>query len=325
MSQLTFSSLSYQSKKKITRRELFLQEMDTIVPWSRFESLIESHYPKAGNGRPPMALSSMLRIYFMQQWFQLSDPGMEDALYDSQSMQRFAGLEVGRDAIPDETTILHFRHLLEKHRLTEKLFSSVREDLESKGILLHQGTITDATIIHAPGSIKNREKSRDKEMSTTMKGKTWHFGMKAHVGVDSKSGLAHTLICTTASVHDSQVADELLHGNEREIYGDKAYSNKERKRNFISKGIRWRVSIKAARGKGLTAQEQAWNRSRSRIRSRVEHGFGVIKHLWGYRKVRYKGLFKNQSQLFALFTLSNLYRARQSLARIQQREKCLSS
>jgi IS5 family transposase len=324
MSQLTFSSLSYQSQKKVTRRELFLQEMEGIVPWSTFESLIAPHYPKAGNGRHPMALCAMLRIYFMQQWFQLSDPGMEDALYDSQSMQRFAGLEVGRDAIPDETTILHFRHLLEKHNLTEEMFSVVRDDLQSKGILLHQGTITDATIIHASGSIKNREKSRDKEMSTTMKGKTWHFGMKAHVGVDSKSGLAHTLICTTASVHDSQMADQLLHGKEREIYGDKAYSDQKRKQHFTSQGVAWRVSLKAPRGKKLTAQEQAWNKSRSQTRARVEHGFAVIKHLWGYRNVRYKGLAKNQSQLFALFTLANLYRARKSIARIQQREKWVS-
>jgi IS5 family transposase len=324
MSQLTFSSLSYQSQKKVTRRELFLQEMEGIVPWSTFESLIAPHYPKAGNGRHPMPLCAMLRIYFMQQWFQLSDPGMEDALYDSQSMQRFAGLEVGRDAIPDETTILHFRHLLEKHNLTEEMFSVVRDDLQSKGILLHQGTITDATIIHASGSIKNREKSRDKEMSTTMKGKTWHFGMKAHVGVDSKSGLAHTLICTTASVHDSQMADQLLHGKEREIYGDKAYSDQKRKQHFTSQGVAWRVSLKAPRGKKLTAQEQAWNKSRSQTRARVEHGFAVIKHLWGYRNVRYKGLAKNQSQLFALFTLANLYRARKSIARIQQREKWAS-
>lgn len=323
MPQLTFSSLSYASKKKVTRRESFLLEMDTIVPWLDFESLIEPHYAKAGNGRQPMPLCSMLRIYFMQQWFQLSDPGMEDALYDSQSMQRFAGLELGRDAIPDESTILHFRHLLEKHHLTEKMFSSVRDDLQSKGILLHQGTITDATIIHASGSIKNREKSRDKEMSTTMKGKTWHFGMKAHVGVDSKSGLAHTLVCTTASVHDSQMADQLLHGEEKEIYGDKAYSDQKRKHHFKSKGVAWRVSIKAPRGKKLTLQQQKWNKSRSQIRARVEHGFAVIKHLWGYRKVRYKGLAKNQSQLFALFTLTNLYRARKSLLLVQQRQNCL--
>ena len=179
MPQLTFSSFSYQSKKKVTRRELFLQEMEAIVPWVEFESLIEPHYPRVGNGRHRMSLSSMLRIYFMQQWFQLSDPAMEDALYDSQSMQRFAGLEVGRDAIPDETTILHFRHLLEKHNLTEEMFSSVRDDLQAKGILVHHGTITDATIIHAPSSTKNQERARDKEMSSTKKGNTWHFGMKA--------------------------------------------------------------------------------------------------------------------------------------------------
>lgn len=322
MSQLSFSSLSYQSKKKVTRREAFLAEMEQIVPWSALEALVEPHYPKAGGGRRPMPLQAMLRIYFMQQWFQLSDPAMEDALYDSHSMQRFAGLEVGRDAIPDETTILHFRHLLEKHKLTETMFATVRDDLTTKGIMVRQGTITDATTIHAPGSTKNQDKARDAEMSSTKKGNNWHFGMKAHVGVDSKSGLAHTLVCTTASVHDSQVADQLLHGEEREVYGDKAYSSEERRQAFISRGVRWRVCLKAARGKSLTSQEQAWNQSRSRIRSRVEHGFGVIKHLWGYRKVRYDGLTKNRCQLFALFTLSNLYLARRSLLRIQQWQQC---
>jgi IS5 family transposase len=322
MSQLSFSSLSYQSKKKVTRREAFLAEMEQIVPWSSFEALIEPHYPRAGNGRRPMPLSAMLRIYFMQQWFQLSDPAMEDALYDSHSMQHFAGLEVGRDAIPDETTILNFRHLLEKHKLTEKMFTAVRVDLQSKGIMVRQGTIMDATTIHAPSSTKNQEKARDAEMSSTKKGNNWHFGMKAHVGADSKSGLAHTLVTTTASVHDSQVADQLLHGEEREVYGDKAYSDEERRQAFTAKGVRWRVCLKASRGQSLTTQEQAWNKSRSRIRSRVEHGFGVIKHLWGYRKVRYKGLTKNRCQLLTLFTLSNLYLARKSLLRIQHWQQC---
>jgi len=323
MSQLTFSSLSYQAKKKVTRRESFLSEMDSIIPWKEFVSLIEPHYPKSGKGRRPMPLESMLRIYFMQQWFQLSDPGMEDALYDSYSMQRFAKLEVGRDAIPDETTILHFRHLLEEHDLPKQLFDSVRNDLESKGILLHQGTITDATIIHASNSIKNKTQSRDPEMSVTRKGRTWHFGMKAHVGVDSKTGLAHTLVCTTASTHDSQIADQLLHGREKEIYGDKAYSDQKRKSTFTAKGVRWRVSIKAPRGKNLTTQQQAWNKSRNKVRARVEHGFATIKHLWGYRKVRYKGLKKNQAQLYTLFALANIYRARKKLALFNLGEKCL--
>jgi IS5 family transposase len=204
------------------------------------------------------------------------------------------------------------------------MFAAVRDDLQAKGILVRQGTITDATIIHAPSSTKNREQERDAEMSSTKKGNTWHFGMKAHVGVDSKRGLAHTLVCTTASVHDSQVADQLLHGEEREIYGDKAYSDAGRRRAFQEKGVRWRVSLKAVRGGSLTSQQQAWNKSRNRVRARVEHGFGVVKHLWGYRKVRYDGLAKNQCQLFALFMLSNLYLARRSLIRIQQWESCRS-
>ena len=322
MSQMSFSSLAFQSKKKVTRREHFLGEMDQVTPWPALEELIEPHYPKAGRGRRPMSLSTMLRIYFLQQWFQLSDPAMEDALYDSQSLQRFAGLELGEDAIPDESTILHFRHLLEQQDLTRKMFELVRRQLQDKGVLVREGTIMDATIIHAPVSTKNRDKARDGEMSSTRKGSQWHFGMKAHVGADSRSGLVHTLVTTTASVHDSQVADDLLHGEEREIYGDRAYSDETRRQDFRDKGVRWRVAIKARRGCELGRQAQSWNQSRNRVRARVEHAFGVVKSLWGYRKVRYRGLFKNTCHLLTLFTLSNLYRARRSLLRIQHWESC---
>ena len=309
-------------KKKVTRRARFLQEMDSVTPWTLLESLIEPHYPKAGNGRRPMPLSAMplwamLRIYFMQQWFALSDPGMEDALYDSSAMQHFAGLQLGRDAIPDETTILHFRHLLEKHGLTQQLFDAVRDLLQDKGILVKSGTITDATIIHAPSSTKNRDRARDGEMSSTKKGNTWHFGMKAHVGADSKSGLVHTLETSTASVHDSQKAEALLHGEEKELYGDKAYADETRREVYRSKGVKWRVCLKAKRGRALSERELRWNKSRNRIRARVEHAFGVVKHQWGYRKVRYRGLYKNTCQLLSLFLLCNLYRARCSLMRIK--------
>jgi len=316
MSQMSFASLAFESKKKVTRREQFLNEMDKVIPWDAFEKLIEPYYPKAGNGRRPMPLGSMLRIYFMQQWFNLSDPGMEDQLYESISMQRFAGLEVGQNPIPDETTILHFRHLLEKHNVTEQMFKLVRDQLQDKGILLRGGTITDATLIHAPESTKNKSKARDKDMSVTRKGSKWHFGMKAHVGVDSKSGLVHTLRCTTASVHDSKMVDELLHGDEEEVYGDKAYADESRRAGLESKGVRWRISVKAARGRQLTESQKLWNKDCNRTRARVEFVFGVVKNLWGHYKVRYKGLTKNTAQFFTLFTLCNLYMARNSLTRV---------
>lgn len=322
MSQMSFSSLAYQTKKKMTRREQFLQEMEQVTPWQELEKVIEPHYPQAASGRPRMPLPMMLRIYFMQQWFQLSDPAMEDALYDSHCMQRLAGLELGQDAIPDETTILNFRHLLEEHKLTEQMFHLVRRQLQDKGVLVREGTIMDATIIHAPASTKNQEQSRDEEMSSTKKGKQWYFGMKAHVGADSRSGLVHTLVCSTASVHDSQVAPQLLHGEEREVYGDKAYHDQSRRETLHRQGVGWRVTRKAVRGHELSAGMKRWNRSRNRVRARVEFSFGVVKNVWGYRKVRYRGLAKNSCQLFALFTLSNLYMARRSLLRIQQWENC---
>ena len=317
MPQLSFGSLAYVEKKKVTRREQFLEEMNAVTPWALLEALIEPHYPKAGKGRRPMPLQVMLRLYFMQQWFALSDPALEDALYDSHAMQRFVGLELGQDAIPDETTILHFRHLLEKHNLTQQLFDAVRKLLQDKGIMVKSGTITDATIIPAPASTKNRDKARDAEMSSTKKGNTWHFGMKAHVGADSKSGLVHTLETSTASLHDSQKAEALLHGEEKELYGDKAYADETRRKTYRSKGVKWRVCLKAKRGRKLSEREERWNKSRNRVRARVEHGFGVVKQLWGYRKVRYRGLYKNTCQLFSLFLLSNLYRARRQLMNIR--------
>jgi IS5 family transposase len=306
--QPSFASLAYQQKKKVTRREEFLGQMEQCVPWRFLESIIAPKYPKVEHGRPRMRLGMMLRIYYMQQWFNLSDPGMEDALYDSDSMRRFAGIELGQDAVPDETTILNFRHLLEKHSLTEKIFTQVQGDLEKRGYMLRRGTIVDATIIAAPGSTKNQEQERDPEMTSTQKGNQWHFGMKAHVGVDTKNGLVHTVVCTTASVHDSQQRDELLHGDEKEIYGDKAYADGTLREAYRSRGIAWRVNIKATR-----ERDRNWNRSRNRVRAKVEHVFGVVKHLWGHRKVRYRGIDKNACQFFTLFTLANIYLIRKQL------------
>src|SRR4030066_2001280 len=229
MTTLSFANLAYENKKKQPRREKFLQEMDQVIPWEELLQIIKKYYPKAGNGRQPMPLERMLRIYFMQQWYGLSDPAMEDALYDIESMRRFADVDIAVDVIPDETTILHFRHLLEKYELTRSIFEKTKQYLSEKGLLLREGTIVDATIISAPSSTKNRDNTRDKEMKQTKKGNQWYFGMKAHVGTDTGKGLVHSVVVTNAAVHDSQVMDELLHGDEQSIYGDSAYSGETRK------------------------------------------------------------------------------------------------
>jgi transposase, IS5 family len=317
MNQVTFASMAYLGKKKITRREKFLSEMERVIPWHRLERLIEPAYPDIGNGRQPMGLSRMLRIYLMQQWFQLSDPGMEDALYDSESMRRFAQIELGLDAIPDETTILNFRHLLEEHDLTAELFSEVQAYLEGHGLMLREGTIVDATIIDAPSSTKNKDKKRDPEMTSTKKGNQWYFGMKAHAGVDADSGLVHTVVCTTASVHDSQVMEDLLHGDEDKLYGDKAYADNEKKEQFEAAGGLWRVSRKATPARALSDTDKKWNRRMSRVRSKGEHPFRIVKDLWRYAKVRYRGILKNACQLFTLFALANIYAVRRKLLKLQ--------
>ena len=313
MRRASFASLAYENKKKKTRREKFLEEMDKVIPWNKLLEVIREYYPRAGNGRQPMPLERMIRIYFMQQWYGLSDPAMEDALYDSESMRRFADIDLEVDVIPDETTILHFRHLLEKHSLTEKLFESTRRYLTEKGLLLREGTIVDATIINAPSSTKNNEQARDKEMKQTKKGNQWYFGMKAHVGTDSQRGLVHSVVVTNAAVHDSRVMDELLHGEEREVYGDKAYASGEKKREYEGKGIAWCVKRKASRGHQLTQEDEDYNRRHGQIRAKGEHAFLVVKHLWHYRKVRYRGLYKNAAQVFSLFALANLYMVRNEL------------
>src|SRR4030043_1612013 len=245
MNTLSFASLAYDNKKKKTRREKFLQEMDRVIPWKDLIQIIEEYYPKAGNGRQPMPLEMMLRIYFMQQWYALSDPAMEDALYDIESMRRFANIDIAADVIPDETTILHFRHLLEKYNLTRKIFEKTKQYLSEKGLLLREGTIVDATIISAPSSTKNRDKTRDKEMKQTKKGNQWYFGLKAHVGTDPGKGLVHSVGVTDAGVHDSQVMDELWHGKERAVYGDRAYTREKRKVEYEARGIKWCVNRKA--------------------------------------------------------------------------------
>jgi IS5 family transposase len=317
MMTVSFASLAYDNKKKRTHREKFLQEMDQVIPWEEIEQIIKQYYPKAGNGRQPMPLGRMLRIYFMQQWYGLSDPAMEDALYDIESMRRFADIDLAVDVIPDETTILHFRHLLEKHQLTKKIFEKTQQYLTEKGLILREGTIVDATIISAPSSTKNQDKVRDKEMKQTKKGNQWYFGMKAHVGTDTRKGLAHSLVVTDAAVHDSQVMDELLHGEEQAIYGDRAYTSEKKRQEYEARGIKWHVNRKACRHYQLTPEDVAYNHRQSQVRAKGEHAFLVVKHLWHYQKVRYKGLFKNAVQLFSLFALANFYLVRHELLAIR--------
>jgi len=309
----TFASLAYDNKKKKTRRERFLGEMDEVMPWEEIVEIVGEHYPKAGNGRQPMPLERMLRIYLLQQWYGLSDPGMEDALYDSEAMRRFVRIDLAGDAIPDETTILNFRHLLERHRLTEQIFERTKGYLSEKGLLVREGTIVDATIVNAPPSTKNTTRTRDPEMKQTKKGNQWYFGMKAHVGTDPGRGLVHSIVVTNAAVHDSQVMEQLLHGEERALYGDKAYADKGKREAFESRGVEWHIDRKGTAGHPLTPMDQDWNREQHRTRAKGEHAFLVVKHLWGYRKVRYKGLLKNAAQVFSLFALANLYLVRRDL------------
>ena len=313
MKQTTFASLAWGAKGKTTRRERFLAEMDKVIPWSRLLALIAPHYPKGGRGRPVMPLERMLRIYFMQQWFNLSDPQAEDSLYDSESMRRFGGVELAEDAIPDETTILNFRHLLERHGLTEAIFTEVRSLLEERGLLVKSGTIVDATIISAPSSTKNASGERDPEMRQTRKGKNWHFGMKLHVGADPR-GLVHSLASSPANDADISHIDRLLHGEESAIYGDQAYWSEDHRRHCTEAGIHYRVNRRAKSGHKLTEWQRRINRARSRLRARGEHAFQVVKRLWGFTKVRYRGLAKNTARAFAMFALANLYLVRRRLA-----------
>jgi len=315
--QLGFTDYELTTAKKRTKREKFLAEMEAVVPWQALIDLIEPHYPKASKkgGRPPYPLATMLRIHLLQQWYSLSDPAMEEALIEVPTMRRFAGIELISDRIPDETTILTFRHLLEKHGLGEQFFETVKAHLSEKGMTMRQGTIVDATLIAAPSSTKNREGKRDPEMHQTKKGNQWHFGMKAHVGVDTENGLVHTVIGTAAKVPDVKVTDQLLRGDEREVHGDKGYTTNAR--NLLAsdphRGPRWCFPFKRRAGEPLPQWKREINRGLSRLRARVEHPFRVIKRQFGYTKVRYRGLAKNTAQLTTLFALSNLYLVRRQL------------
>jgi IS5 family transposase len=277
-------------------------------------ALIEPVYPKGERGRPPLPLSVMLRVHCLQQWFNLSDPGVEEALMDMECMRRFAGITGGADRIPDETVVLNFRRLLEKHALAAKLFAEINAVLAEAGLLVGTGTIVDATLVAAPPSTKNRDRARDPEMQQTRKGNQWHFGMKAHTGTDAGSGVVHTVVATAANVHDSTVLGELLHGDEQAVIADSAYQSQEAAQMARAAGIDWRVCERATRSKPLTAKQKKRNRTISRVRAFGEHPYRIVKQLWGHAKVRYRGLAKNLGQLHLCFGLANLYLLRHRLA-----------
>lgn len=346
MKQTTLSVGSFDRYNKTTRRAAFLADMDWVVPWKQLCALIEPVYPKAGNGRPPIGLERMLRIYFLQNWFNLSDPAVEEALYDSLSMREFVGIDLGREGAPDETTVCKFRHLLEARELGKRLFEEVGRHLQTKGLKVSTGTIVDATIINAPSSTKNQSKARDPEMHQTKKGNQWYFvrfahsatrnhrfcrcpaspaapgGMKAHIGVDSKTKLIHSVVATPANVHDKHPIPQLLHGNERRVYGDSAYSSQKELIAQAAPKARDFTHQKGFRNRGLTERECEKNSRKSSVRAKVEHAFLIIKRIFGFAKVCYRGMEKNGNRLFVVAALANLFMARHHLLRHPQ-ERCV--
>jgi IS5 family transposase len=304
---------TFENYRKPTRRDEFLKTMETIVPWAALCEVIAPYYPKAGNGRPPIGLERMLRIHFIQHWFNLADLACEEALYDSVSLRRFVGIDLGREPVPDATTMLKFRRLLHDNQLGEALFAQVGVVLQSKGFKVNTGTIVDATIIGAPSSTKNADKARDPDMRQTRKGQQWYFGMKLHIGVDSQSGLAHSAVVTSANVHDKHPLPDLLHGNEQRVYGDAAYASQKDLINSAAPNAKDFTNQRTRRNGVVNEQVKSRNRNKSKIRARVEHVFGVIKRLWGFGKVRYRGLQKNATRAFTALALANIYLSRQRL------------
>lgn len=307
MRQQTFSEEGFEKYRKATRKETFLVEMNTIIPWQELAKVVKPFYPKPkGAGRRPIGIERMLRIYCLQHWFQLSDPGVEEALYDSRAFRQFVGIDLGREPVPDETTILKFRHLLEQHNLGEQFFHCINRYLEDNGLKVARGTIVDATIISAPSSTKNRDKQRDPDMHSTRKGKQWYFGMKAHIGVDSKSKLIHSVVTTAANVHDSRVLEDLLHGDETRVWGDAAYSGQHEILAEYAPNAKDFTNKKGNRRSALTEADKKTNRNKSKVRAKVEHVFHVLKRQFGFQKVRYRGLDKNANHVFAACALVNM-------------------
>ncbi len=297
-----------------SRREVFLDEMEQVVPWSGLEALVRPHYAKAGNGRQPVGLSIMLRTYFVQQWFNLSDPGVEELLYESAAVRRFVGVDLGMAPAPDETTVLRFRHLLEQHDLGGLMLDAVNLHLEAKGIAIATGTIVDATIIHAPSSTKNAKKTRDPQMHQTKKGNQWYFGLKAHIGVDAKEGHVHSVATSAANVADMHMLPDLLHGEERKVWGDGGYQGQT---EAITKAAPNAQDMTCRRTKfknSVDELQKKKNRSKSRVRAKVEHVFRILKRVFGFDKTRYRGIAKNHNRLCANFALANLYLHRKRLA-----------
>lgn len=318
MNQLTFAEAEYASKRKQTRRERFLAEMDAVVPWSALLAVIEPHYPKPqGPGRRPYPMETMLRVHLMQNWFGYSDPGMEEALYEVAPLRQFARLSLSQ--IPDETTILNFRHLLEAHGLAAQVFAAVNTHLTDHGLFLRQGTIVDATIISAPSSTKNASRQRDPEMHQTRKGNQWYFGMKAHIGVDRHSGLVHTVTTTPANDSDISQAHALLHGDEQEAHGDAGYTGVHKRPEATGSTVTWRVAERRSRIRALPDGEYKeacleLEHLQAQVRARVEHPFRVIKQQFKLSRLRFKGLAKNSAHVLTLFALANLWTARRRLA-----------
>ncbi len=319
MRQQTLADNHFEKFRRPTRKEQFLAEMDNIIPWQELTAVIEPFYPKPeGAGRRPVGIERMLRIHFLQHWFALSDPGAEEALYDSRAMRRFVGIDLGREPVPDETTICKFRHLMEQHHLGDELFRLVNVYLEENGLKLARGTIVDATIINAPSSTKNKDKARDPEMHQTRKGNQWYFGMKAHIGVDSKSKLIHSVAASAANVHDSQVLEDLLHGEETRVWGDSAYTGQEAVIKGKAPHAKDFTNKKGNRHHALSDSERTRNRNKSKVRSKVEHLFHIMKCQFGFTKVRYRGLDKNAHFLFVNCALINLVLSKRHLLRTSQ-------
>lgn len=314
MTQLTFAEAEYATKKRKTRREVFLEKIEALIPWKQLEKKLSKHYHKGRTGRPPYPLSTMLRVHCLQLFYNLSDPAMEDALYEIESMRKFAGLRLS-ERIPDETTILNFRHFLENRRLGKVIFDTVNRHLADAGLMLREGTIVDATIIEAPSSTKNRENARDPEMHQTRKGNQWHFGMKMHIGVDDALGLIHSIETTAANEHDLNVADRLLHGDESHVWADAGYAGIEKREEHRDRRVEWNIAMRPGRRAQLPEFSPThWvERLKARVRAKVEHPFLTIKRQFGYGKVRYRGLAKNSNRLHVLAAFSNLLRAHKYL------------
>ena len=321
MKQMSLDERGFERRTKRTRKREFLDEMNLVVPWAELVALIAPHAPAPGakGGRPPFAVETMLRIHFLQQWFNLSDPAMEEALYDTPMFREFAGLDMGEDNLPDESTILRFRHLLEKHQLGLQLLATVNAMLTAKGLMLKSGTVIDATLIAAPSSTKNSSGERDPEMHQTKKGNEWHFGMKAHIGVDADSGLVHSVVGTAANVNDVTQASRLVHGQEADVFADAGYQGVSKREETQDIEANWHVAMRPGKRRALNKNSpmdavlDKLEQHKASIRAKVEHPFRVIKRQFGHVKVRYRGLAKNTAQLHTLFALSNLWMVRRTL------------